>query len=128
METLISISKLINESASHIFNSPNCSIWYVIVISFTKLLSHSHSNRSISLYTDNKKVLKNDANEDKATLSKNLLKEGCKRFQENSFGRIGEISYTRLELSDLFAKFFDKMMKEHSNKLVLPVHAHHWSD
>ena len=27
METLIGVSKLISESASHVFNSPNCSIW-----------------------------------------------------------------------------------------------------
>ena len=56
------------------------------------------------------------------------MKEGFRGFQGNRFGRIGEISYSTIEHSELIAKFFDKMVNEHSNKLVLAVHAYHRCD
>ena len=114
METLIDVSKLTSENASHEFNSPNCSIWYLGLIAFAKLLSFQRSKESISLYTDCNQFLEGEADDDTAKLNKNLLKEDFKGFHGNRPGKIGEISYTTIEHSEHITAFFYKEVNEHS--------------
>ena len=125
-ETLIGVFKLISETAAHVFNAPKSSIWYLGLIAFAKLLSPSHNKESISLYTDYTKFLRDDSqsSSDTSSLSKTLLKNGFKGFQSNRFGRIGQLSATTVEHAPLVRKFFDEMVNEHANKLVLAVHAY----
>ena len=122
-ETLIGNSNLISENAAHVFSSNKSSIWLLGLIAFAKLLSPSHNKESISLYTDYTKYLRDDHSGTKEILN------GFKGFQGNRFGRIGEISSTIMNHLPFINEFFDKMVMEHSNKLVLAVHAYqrsHW--
>ena len=117
-ETLIGKSKVISENAAHVFNSNKSSIWYLGLIAFAKLLSPSHSKESVSLYTDYTKFLREHH------LSTKEILEGFKGFQGNRFGRIGEISTAIIRHLPFINEFFEKMVLEHSNKLVLAVHAY----
>ena len=122
-ETLIGVSHLISESAAHVFNSNKSSIWFLGLIAFAKLLSPSHNKESISLYTEYTKFLRDDPER-----TKEILK-GFKGFQGNRFGRIGEISSTIVKHDTIVKEFFDKMVDQHANKLVLAVYAYqrsHW--
>ena len=81
-ETKIGVSNLISEGASHCFNAPKNSIWYLGLIALGKLLSPSHAKESISLYKDYKVFLKKESTSDESTaeLSGTLLKRGFKGF------------------------------------------------
>ena len=50
-------SKLISTNASHVFSTPQNSIFYLGLIALCKLLSDSHCTESISLYKDYKRFL-----------------------------------------------------------------------
>ena len=117
-ETLIGTSQLISESAAHVFTAKSTSIWFLGLIAFAKLLSPSHNKESISLYTDYKTFLKED------TECSKEIRKGFKGFQGNRFGRIGEISSTIVDHLAIIEAFFYKMVDQHSNKLVLAVHAY----
>ena len=57
-------------------------------------------------------------------LSTTLLKSGFKGSQSNRFGRIGELSQLVVEHLHAIEKFFDLIMDEHANKLVLAVYCY----
>ena len=129
-ETLIGPSALISQNASHVFNSPNSSIWMLGLIAFAKLLSPSHTKETISLYCDYKRFLTEDCSSESSSsaTSRQLLKGGFDGFSSNRFGRIGQISDMVVKHQTLIKKYFDKAVDEHSNRLVLAVHAYQRSE
>ena len=129
-EAVIGVSSLISQNASHVFTSKSSSIWTLGLIAFAKLLSPSHSKESVSLYTHYKQFLKDDSESGSKTsvLSGELLKKGFKGFQSNRFGRTGELSQLVVEHQELIRKFFDEIVDEHANRLVLAVHAYQRSE
>ena len=123
METKIGVSKLISAGASHCFNAPKNSVWYLGLIALAKLLSPSHAKESISLYCEYQGFLKRDISSGSETskLSGELVKKGFKGFVSNRFGRIGELSTAVVKHKSILEKFFEKQVNEHANKLVLAV-------
>ena len=109
------MSSLISVGASHCFNAPKNSVWYLGLIALAKLFSPSHSKESISLYKDYSTFLKNE----EFSSIDNL--KGFKGFQSNRFGRMGEIANTMVFHKDIIDKFFERQVNEHSNKRVLAV-------
>ena len=129
-ETIVGPSNLIAEGASHVFNGPKNSIWYLGLIAIAKLLLPSHNVESISLHKEYKEFLKADSesNSETSDLSKELLKNGFNGFVSNRFGRLGELSAAVVTHAPLMDKFFDNQVDEHSNKLVLAVSCFKESD
>lgn len=81
------------------------------LIAITKLLSPSHASHSVSLYTDfiewmNKHGIQHD---------------GFTGFVGNRFGRIAELAQKFTTMKDTIMQFFNDIVDEHSNKLVLAV-------
>ena len=118
METVVGPSNLIAEGASHVFNGPTNSIWYLGLIALAKLLSPSHNTESISLHKEYKDFLKKDSLSDSDThvLSKHLVKNSFNGFVSNRFGRIGELSVAVVLHNKLIDKFFENQVNEHTNK------------
>ena len=119
-ETLMGASSLISQNASHVFSSPKSSIWILVLIAFSKLLSPSHTKETISLYCDYKRFLTEDSESGSETseISSQMLKAGFDGFQSNRFGRTGEISESVIKHQVLIRKYFDKAVDEHANRLV----------
>lgn len=107
--------------AAHVFSSPKNSIWYLGLIAFSKMLSPSHSQDSISLFTRYKSFLKITAEtEDPSALaSKQLLKHNFLGFSSNRFGRIPELSNIFVDHKDTIGQFYDEQIDENQNKLWL---------
>ena len=74
-------------------------------------LSPSHASHSVSLY--NEFITWMDAHKVKY--------DGFKGFISNRFGRIAELAKTYLKLKEHILKFFEAVVDENSNKLVLAV-------
>jgi len=115
VEQSIGVEKLIEVKAGEkIFSSPSSSIHTLALIAIAKLLSPSHAAHSVSLYGDFKLWL--DA--------KGLDSEGFMGFCANRFGRIAEISRQFLKNKDMIIEFFDSVVDENSNRLVLAVYTY----
>ena len=111
VEQSIGIQKLIDvKVGDKVFVSPSSSIHTLALIAIAKLLSPSHAAHSISLYSDYKTW-----SESEGQLT------GFKGFTANRFGRIAEIAKEFLKNRDLIIKFFDSVVDENANKLVLAV-------
>ena len=111
IERSIGIQKLIDVKAGEkVFVSPSSSIHTLALIAIAKLLSPSHAAHSISLYSDYKTWIESEGQ-----------KEGFKGFTANRFGRIADIAREFLRNRDLILKFFDSVVDENANKLVLAV-------
>ena len=111
IEQSIGIQKLIDVKAGEkVFLSPSSSIHTLALIAIAKLLSPSHAAHSISLYSDYKTWIESEGQ-----------KEGFKGFTANRFGRIADIAREFLRNRDIILKFFDSVVDENANKLVLAV-------
>ena len=101
-------------------------VWYLGLLAIAKLLSPSHSKESISLYKAYTQFLKDHSlsGAQNSALSQKLLKNGINGFQFNRFGQIGELSTALLNHKPLLDKFFDEVVDEYANKLVLTVYAY----
>ena len=120
-ETKIGVQKLISVDAAHVFSSPKNSIWYLGLIAFSKMLSPSHSQDSISLFTRYKSFLKITAETEdpSAQTSKQLLKHNFLGFSSNRFGRIPELSNIFVDHKDTIGQFYNEQIDENQNKLWL---------
>ena len=121
-EAKIGVQKLISADAAHVFSSPKNSIWYLGLLAFSKMLSPSHSQETISLFTRYKSFLKITGENHDSPLSevaKKLLKENFLGFSSNRFGRIPELSNIFVEHKDTISQFYDEQIDENQNKLWL---------
>ena len=126
-ETEIGVNKLISTEAQHVFSSPNNSIMTLGLIAFSKFLSPSHAQLSISLYKAYKQFLVDDSkSEDSETnsASSKLLKNGFLGFSSNRFGRIFSLAQTFVEHRTMIQKFFDEQVDQHQNKLFTACYAY----
>ena len=75
-EAALGVQNLIGLNASHVFSTGKNYIWWLGLIAFSKLLSPSHAQQSISLYKLYKECLLRDSKSDSETanFSQNLLK------------------------------------------------------
>ena len=124
---MIGAQKLISTDASHVFNSPKNSIWTLGLIAFSKMLSPSHAQESVSLYKSYKQYLLEDSNNDQSETkeaSKELLRHGFQKFSSNRFGRMLSLSQTFEENKIMIGKFYEDQVDEHANKLVLACFAY----
>ena len=87
-ETLIGVSKLIEQGASHVFSNNSKSIWYLGLIAIAKLLSPSHNKESISLYSEYTEFLKRKSDKGDPEATK-LLKSQFKGFNLESIWSSG---------------------------------------
>ena len=115
-ETQIGVSNLIDNGASHVFNSPKSSVWLLGLIAVAKLLSPSHNAETISLHKEYCHYL-SQLHDEKG----NALKNEFKGFISNRFGRVGELSHMVIKHIDHIREFFDEFVDENANKLVLAV-------
>ena len=121
IETTLGVQKLIGLGASHVFSGGSNSIWWLGLIAFAKLLSPSHAQQSISLYSLYKEFLTRDSltTSDTSDVSRKLLKDGFSSFSSNRCGRLPEMSSTFINHELLLKKFFNSSVDENANKLVL---------
>jgi hypothetical protein len=120
-ENVLGINKLISTNAAHVFSSSNSSIFILGLIAFSKTLSPSHAQESISLYMLYKRWLKSvsQSEDPLATDCARLLKCGFLGFQSNRFGRTTNLATTFKDHCEVLHKFFDDVVDESSNKLTL---------
>lgn len=112
MEQKIGIHQLLDLSAGdRVFNSPGSSVHTLGEIAISKLLSPSHAANSVSLYSDYTTWMKEQG----------IDHSGFNGFQSNRFGRIAEIAKQFLNMRENILKFFDAVVDENANKLVLAV-------
>lgn len=94
-----------------IFMSPSTSIHTLGLIAIAKLLSPSHAQHSVSLFTDFKSWMSNNG----------LECHKFKGFVANRFGRIAELAKQYLTWRKSIQEFFTAVVDINSNKLVLAV-------
>ena len=94
-----------------IFMSPSTSIHTLGLIAIAKLLSPSHAQHSVSLFTDFKSWMS----------SNGLECHKFKGFVANRFGRIAELAKEYLKWRKSIQEFFTVVVDINSNKLVLTV-------
>ena len=126
-ETEIGVNKLISTDAQHAFNSPSNSIFTLGLIAFSKFLSPSHAQLSISLYKAYKQFLTEDSKTEESQtkdLSCTLLKKGFLGFSSNRFGRTLCLAQTFVEHRVLIQKFFDEQVDSNQNKLFSACYAY----
>ena len=99
-----------------ILASPASSVHTLALIAIAKLLSPSHTSHSISLYSEYKQWFQAQY----SVRSQGQFKE----FQANRFGRIAEISKEFLQNQESIMAFFETVIDENSNKLVLAASIH----
>ena len=116
-------TKLISTDASHVFSTPQSSVFYLGLIALCKLLSDSHCTESVSLYKDYKRFLKEQKESTAGEEVCKALEDNFLGFQSNRFGRISHLSTIILKHKDLLQKFFDENVDENANKLVLACNA-----
>ena len=116
--------------ASHVFSGGNNSVWWLGLIAFSKLLSPSHAQQSISLYRLYKEFIQRDSESqsDNDVLSGALLKEGFSSFSSNRFDRLPELSSIFTKHFPALKEFFARSVDENTNKLVLACFTHLESD
>ena len=111
-EQKIGVQKLLEVTGGEkIFLSPSNSIHTLGLIAIAKLLSPSHAQHSVSLYTDFKSWLSEN----------NLECHKFKGFVANRFGRIAELAKEYLSWRKSIQDFFNAIVDISSNKLVLAV-------
>ena len=111
-EQKIGVQKLLEVTGGEkIFMSPSNSIHTLGLIAIAKLLSPSHAQHSVSLYTDFKSWLSEN----------NLECHKFKGFVANRFGRIAELAKEYLSWRKSIQDFFNAVVDINSNKLVLTV-------
>ena len=118
---------MISTEAQHVFNSPNNSIMTLGLIAFSKFLSPSHAQHSISLYKPYKQFLLDDSKSEESdtrSVSVKLLKNGFLGFSSNRFGRTFSLAQTFIDHRDLIQKFFDEQVDQHQNKLFTACYAY----
>ena len=120
-ETTFGVQKLIGLGAAHVFSGGSNSIWWLGLIAFSKLLSPSHAQQSISLFSLYTEFLTRDAQSSSETseVSTNLLKSGFTSFSSNRFGRLPELSTTFTQHEQQLREFYSNSVDENANKLVL---------
>ena len=126
-ETEIGINKLISTDAQHVFNSPSNSIFTLGLIAFSKFLSPSHAQLSISLYKAYKQFLSDDSKSEESDtheLSTKVLKKGFLGFSSNRFGRTLSLAEAFIEHRILIQKFYDEQVDQHQNKLFSACYAY----
>ena len=112
VEQKIGVHQLLEVTGGEkIFLSPSTSIHTLGLIAIAKLLSPSHAQHSVSLYTDFKSWMKNNE----------LECHGFKGFVANRFGRIAELAKIYLVWRKWIQEFFSAVVDINSNKLVLAV-------
>lgn len=110
-EQKIGVQNLLQVSAGEkVFSSPSSSIHTLALIAIAKLLSSSHAAHSVSLYNDYTNWMTINGNE-----------HGFNGFVANRFGRIAELAKQFLKRRKSIIDFFDGIVDENSNKLVLAV-------
>ena len=121
LETTLGVQKLIGLGASHVFSGGSNSIWWLGLIAFSKLLSPSHAQQSISLFNLYKEFLTRDSQTSSETsqTSSKLLKAGFTSFSSNRFGRLPELSSTFTKHEQQLKEFYSNSVDENANKLVL---------
>ena len=130
-ETEIGVNKLISTDAQHVFTSPSNSIFTLGLIAFSKFLSPSHAQLSISLYKPYKQFLTDDSKTDDSEtkeISANLLKKGFLGFSSNRFGRTLNLAQTFVDHKLLIQKFYDLQVDHNQNKLFSACYAYLQSD
>lgn len=108
-ETKIGVEKLID--SGKILQSSS-SIFTLGLLAITKLLSPSHANHTISLY---------NCFMDWCEQNGRTEVSGFRGFVANRFGRVSELATQFLRLKSTIQDFFDSVVDENSNKLVLAV-------
>ena len=112
-EQMIGVQKILKLSAGEeIFRSPGSSIHTLGLIALAKLLSPSHAQHSVSLYNEYKLWLESNQID---------ISNTFKGFVSNRFGRIAELAKTFLSHQEYIIAFFEAVVDENSNKLVLAV-------
>ena len=111
LEQKIGVHKLLDTSAGDRAFTGGSSVHTLGLIAISKLLSPSHASHSVSLYNEFKQWLENN-NEDPDKLT---------GFVAHRFGRIAELSREYISHKSQITKFFDDVVDENSNKLVLAV-------
>ena len=112
VEQKIGVQQLLEVTGGEkIFMSPSTSIHTLGLIAIAKLLSPSHAQHSVSLYTDFKSWMANN----------NLECHKFKGFVANRFGRIAELAKQYLTWRESIQAFFNAVVDINSNKLVLAV-------
>ena len=109
-ESKIGTEKLI--SAEKILRSNSSSLHTVGLIALAKLVSPSHASHSVSLYNEFKEW----------TSANNFDTASFRGFVSNRFGRILDLSNEFLKHRDALIAFFEAVVDENANKLVLAVH------
>jgi len=113
IEQSIGVQKLIEAKAGEkIYSSASSSIHTLALIAIAKLLSPSHASHSISLFGEFKLRLETNGMDSK----------GFKGFCANRFEHVAEISRQFLKNKHKIIRFFDFVVDENSNRLVLAVY------
>ena len=121
LETTFGVQKLIGLGAAHVFSGGSSSIWWLGLIAFSKLLSPSHAQQNISLFSLYKEFLTRDSQScsETAEVSSKLLKSGFTSFSSNRFGRLPELSSIFTQHEQQLREFYAHSVDENANKLVL---------
>ena len=109
-EQKVGVHKLLNLNAGEKAFSSGSSVHTLGQIAIAKLLSPSHASHSVSLF-----------NEFKQWLELKGEKTDFRGFVANRFGRIAENARQFVSHKDLILEFFDEVVDQNSNKLVLAV-------
>ena len=105
----IGVNNLLHVSAgTQHFCGPSTSIFTIASIALAKLLSPSHSDHSISLFTEFNNWCKTNS----------IDLAGFKGFQANRFGRIASNAKEFLKYQSHIVRFFEEVVVESDNKLV----------
>ena len=110
-EQKIGRHRLLDLSAGDRAFSGGNSIHTLGLIALAKLLSPSHASQSVSLYNEFKQWL----------LHNRYIATKFKGFISNRFGRIAELSKEFHNNQSLIKQFFEDVVDENANKLVLAV-------
>ena len=111
VENQIGVHKLLNISAGDRAFSGGSSVHTLGLIAIAKLFSPSHASHSVSLYNEFKQWLQNH---DQGRVK-------FDGFVSNRFGRIAELSREFVKHREKIIQFFEDVVDENSNKLVLAV-------
>ena len=111
-EQKIGVQKLLDLSAGQkAFCSPSTSIHTLGQIAISKLLLPSHASHSISLFNEYTSWME----------MQGIEKAGFRGFCANRFGRIAEIAREFIARRDSIMAFFEAIVDENANKLVMAV-------
>ena len=102
---------LAKEAGTQNFVTSNNSIFTLAMIAVSKLLSPSHAQQSISLFTTFKEWCEENT----------IPETGFKGFQANRFGRYAETARLFLRMGPNIQRFFNEIVDDSANLLVKAV-------